>query len=125
MRYSLFLDDERYPQDVKWVTLPLASWDIVRNYDQFVDIITKRGLPDKISFDHDLCSEHYTEYFRSIQENRQIDYSKFKERTGFDCAKWIVNYCIDRRLQIPVYYVHSMNEIGKRNIISILESLKK
>ena len=43
---KLFLDDIRKPPDVDWF--------IVRNYNQFIDWIDKNGLPDIISFDHDL-----------------------------------------------------------------------
>ena len=35
MSYNLFLDDMRYPKDVKWIELPLVEWTIVRNYKEF------------------------------------------------------------------------------------------
>ena len=36
--------------------------------------------------------------------------------TGFDCAKWLVNYCIDNNKELPKWYKHSANPVGKENI---------
>lgn len=121
--YYLFLDDQRFPKDVFWVDLPLVEWTIVRNYNEFVKIIAKRGLPKFISFDHDLDDTHYQEYHRTGGE--YFDYSKVKELTGYDCAKWLVNYCNERNLPLPEFAVHTMNGPGKKNIESYLNSYTK
>lgn len=42
--------------------------------------------------------------------------------TGYDCCKWLVDYCIDRNLPHPRYTVHSMNPIGKENIEKLIEN---
>jgi hypothetical protein len=129
--YNLFLDDERYPHKVTWVELPLVEWVIVRNYNEFVQQILTNGLPARITFDHDLAFEHMRDYFNVSKDEEKIldplklNYKKYTEKTGYDCAKWLVNYCIEHNLDIPEYFVHSMNVIGKRNIISYLESYKK
>ena len=57
----LFLDDLRNPKDVIWVNLPEVEWTVVRNYDDFVNTIIDKGVPTRISFDHDLADEHYRE----------------------------------------------------------------
>jgi hypothetical protein len=49
----------------------------------------------------------------------------FEEKTGYDCAKWLVDYCIDNQANLPDYLVHSANPIGKKNIESYLENFKK
>ena len=113
--YKLFLDDIRNPSDVKWVQLPLGPWEVVRNYNEFVSHVTKNGLPAFVAFDHDLADEHY---------GTNPSKSEFKEKTGYDCAKWLIDYCIDNNLRFPEYEVHSMNPIGKINIKSIVESFK-
>lgn len=129
MNYNLFLDDERSPENVTWVKLPQVEWIIVKNYSQFIDIIQKNGLPDIITFDHDLAYEHYVEYHAAHDPNSpskgQITYNKFIEKTGYDCALYLVNYCIDNDKQIPEYYIHTMNPIGGANIFSILENAKR
>lgn len=129
MNYNLFLDDERMPKNVTWVDLPLVEWTIVRNYDQFVEIIQKQGLPNIVSFDHDLADEHYAEYTAAHDPNSPsrgtFNYEKLKEKTGYDCAKWLAQYCVDNSKPIPQYYVHTMNPIGGKNIFSILESAKR
>lgn len=124
MSYYLFLDDERFPQDVTWVKLPPHKWTIVRNYKDFVRTIEAKGLPKAVSFDHDLGHEHYnTIHYMTKPGQGVIDYSSFKEKTGYDAAKWMVDYCQEKKLALPKeIYVHSMNPIGARNILQYLES---
>lgn len=127
--YHLFLDDERYPKDVVWLELPMVAWTIVRNYKQFVETIQRDGLPQTVSFDHDLADEHYQEYHVAHDEKMlskgTFRYDKMKEKTGYHCAQWLAQYCVDKNLPIPVYYCHTMNPIGKQNMVSVLESAKK
>lgn len=119
---KLFLDDYRIPLNVYSYTknqIYLLDWDVVTNYDEFVNYITNNEIPEVISFDHDLGDEHYT-------NNPNIDYSSFKEKTGYDCAKWLIEYCIDNNLDFPkVIYVHSMNPHGSLNIESLFTTLNK
>lgn len=123
MSYSLFLDDERLPKNVTWIVLPLVEWVIVRNYNEFVAHITKYGIPNRISFDHDLAKEHYEEGRR--HNFWEFNYDKVKEKTGFHCAKWLVDYCLDTGAKLPEWYTHSMNPVGCENINSLLHSFKK
>lgn len=114
---NLFLDDLRHPWYMSHYKLPMMDWEIVRNYYEFVDTIQKhyldlKELPKVISFDHDLSELHYSGDFSG-------------EKTGYDCAKWLCDFCMEHDLDFPEYHVHSMNPIGKENIISIIESYKK
>jgi len=120
MKYSLFLDDIRNPEDVKWVNLPTVSWVIVRDYSQFVAEIVANGLPSFISFDHDLAPSHYSDSMMLFQDPYHN-----QEKTGASCARWLTQYCDKNNLDIPPYEIHSMNSIGAQNIKSILESYKK
>lgn len=118
----LFLDDKRKLSDVTYITLPLGNWTIVRNYQQFVAHITKNGLPDYISFDHDLAEEHYP--FNEINmldyRNGIVDYSKYKFPTGLECARWLIQYCFGHEKPLPQVSIHSMNTIGVENIYKTL-----
>jgi hypothetical protein len=130
MSYNLFLDDERHPKDVKWVDLPPVEWRVVRTYKDFVGLITKDGLPKKISFDHDLADEHYREYTRMSKEEMvaggpKIRYDTLREKTGYDCAKWLVDYCIEWDKDLPEYYIHTMNPVGGVNIKHVLKNYEK
>lgn len=126
MVYNIFLDDVRIPSKVTWVKLPPVEWTIVRNYDEFVNVIKKQGMPSFIAFDHDLGEAHYNP---SMYSDNKEDYNKlydtFKERTGYDCAKWSVDYCMEQGLVFPEYVVHSMNPIGKTNIESYIEGYRR
>lgn len=127
--YNLFLDDERFPKDVKWIELPPVAWIIARNYDQFVQIIERDGIPNIVSFDHDLADEHYQEYHASrnplLINKNNFRYDQMKEKTGYHCAQWLAQYCVDKKIPLPVYYLHTMNPIGKANMFSVLESARK
>jgi hypothetical protein len=126
-KYNLFLDDDprRIPNKLGWVNLPSVSWTIVRNYDEFVKTITERGLPEICSFDHDLGDTAYQEFFRANATDKRICYENIREKTGYDCAVWLVNYCIDKGAPLPVYYIHSLNPMGSINIRFILDSAKE
>jgi hypothetical protein len=111
MTYTLFLDDIRFPADVAYDHRfgPYKDVIICRNYDDAVWLVEQRGLPDFVSFDHDLADEHYGK--------------DTGEKTGYTFAKWLCNYMleryIDNGLLIPAsfdYRVHSMNPVGAENI---------
>lgn len=121
--YNLFLDDYRTPNNVIGYAHSIGirpdlyiknQWVIVIDYNHFVETITERGLPKIVSFDHDLADCHY-----------MGDFSDPNEKTGMDCAKWLIDYCIDNNLSLPEYYVHSMNPVGRQNIKSILDGYKQ
>jgi len=116
---KLYLDDVRTPKT--------EGWDIVRSYDDFVSYIESNGAPDEISFDHDLSREHTKYYFDNGGHDNPPDplNVEFKEKTGYDAAKWLCNYCWTNGIPIPSWNVHSANPVGKENIISILSSYEK
>lgn len=121
MSYNLFLDDEREPGQVNRIDLPNGPWIIVRSYDAFISMIEMKGLPEFITFDHDLADQHYG---HGLNED-EIPYDSYTEKTGYDCAKWLVEYCMDNKLKFPGFDVHSMNPVGSLNIISYIESAKR
>lgn len=112
---KLYLDDVR--------PVPLG-WVLVKNYDEFVNYITINGLPEFISFDHDLAEEQYPwndpNYGKGF-----LSYDTYKEKTGYDCVKWLVEYCQTNNLSLPPYQTHTMNPIGKKNMEIYLENAKK
>ncbi len=124
--YNLFLDDVRKPSDVTWVNLPMKTYTVVRSYKEFRDLIWNQGIPKFVTYDHDLSSEHYENYHKVNQQGGlEIDYDKFDDKTGYDCAKFLVNECNKLGVKHPPYEVHSMNPVGKQNIISYVESYNR
>lgn len=118
--YYIFLDDERFPKHVKWTQIPDLPWTIIRDYNNFKSLIELKGyLPEFITFDHDLALQHYANLC-----NSETDYSKYTEKTGYDCAKWLIEYCQINNFKIPDYTVHSLNPVGAKNIINLLENFK-
>ena len=119
--YNLFLDDVRIPTHVTWADVPKDQhYSVVRNFNEFVDIISLRGLPKFVCYDHDLSAEHYKDIGKP-----SMNYNVYEERTGYDCAKWLVAYCLEKNIKHPPYVVHSLNPIGKKNIESYIESYNK
>ncbi len=98
--YRMFIDDERFPP---------ASWEgtdfvICRSLTEVQDVVELRGLPDLVSFDHDLGDN---------------------VPTGMDIAKWMVEQDLDKRhffSQNFFYLIHSQNPVGAGNIKTYLNS---
>jgi len=89
----LYLDDLRPTPE---------GFERVYDYEGFTEFITQNGLPDFISFDHDLG----------------------EGKTGYDCAKWLVEYCLDNQLLFSDFSVHSQNPVGKENIEKLFENFR-
>jgi hypothetical protein len=118
--YKLYLDDIRVPT-MTYPTTSNSEWVLARSYDEFVEAITNRGLPFIISFDHDLGEEHYKHGFTG----QVPEYDKYTEKTGMECAKWLVEYCMNNDKSLPKCNVHSANPIGAENIRSYLDSFER
>jgi len=119
--YAIFLDDDRIPEDSP-IPLPLLEWIIIRSYDDFTKLILAEGLPGAISFDHDMDPTAYQEYHRMWKSNKTINYDNIKEKTGYHCAKWLVEYCLSKKLPLPAYFIHSFNPVGRVNIEYVLKN---
>lgn len=126
MGYKLFLDDVRTMTDcITYMHQRIGKknpiylerdWVICRNFGCFVNTIEDMGLPDFISYDHDLADEHYIKYLgEPFSETNQ-----YEEKTGYECARWLVEYCQSKGLKIPEFAVHSMNPVGAERIFSLL-----
>lgn len=132
--HKIYLDDVRIPTDKDWI--------LVKNYDEFVNIVTDLGLDNIniISLDHDLGDTAIDEYHNNVIVNDRIDYSNIKEKTGLDCAKWLVDFFYDQnpkrtllddihkkinKINFPIVYTHSANPIGSQNIIDYINNFLK
>lgn len=95
MSYKMFLDDERFPSKEGFV--------IVRSSQEAIDFVVSEGVPEFISFDHDLGGEDTSMIF----------------------INWLITAHLNDLIVFPSnfsYYVHSQNPIGKKNIEGLLES---
>lgn len=107
MSYHLFLDDERTPEQVRWVDLPKnVEWVIVRNFVDFCNTVQNRGIPEFISYDHDLGDE-------------------IVRRDGYACAWIMIDACEDAKVKHPNFQVHSMNPVGAENIRRVIENYNR
>lgn len=113
---KLYLDDVRTPLD--------ESWIVVRNYDEFVETITKHGLNnfEIISLDHDLGDQAMVEYYTNVKNNSTLDYNNIQEKTGMDCTKFLIDYCLDNNVKLPLVVVHSANPIGSANMMGYINN---
>lgn len=116
---KIYLDDVRTPIDPSWV--------LVKNYDEFVSTVMEYGLNNisVISLDHDLGDSAMKEYFNNVVTNYTIDYNNIHEKTGYDCAKFLVNESMDRNIPLPLIYTHSANPVGSANIMGFINNYLK
>lgn len=127
----LFLDDYRDPFDKKidWMAFSPIGRNVeviwVTSYKEFTDYIVNNGLPEGICFDHDLADEHYDVYHNTDLTLEEYYHTDDREMTGYDCAKWLVSYCLDNNKNIPLYAIQSANPVGKENIDKLLKSFIK
>lgn len=128
MKKMLFLDDWREPaicatyMGVRGVNHQIyhGQWEIVRSYGQFIKWITENGMPDFISFDHDLGD--VDELKENLDVNEWFDLEGNKEYTGMDCARWLTNYCMDNGCKMAKFAVHSDNPGGRENIAGLINN---
>ena len=104
MYKKLYLDDIRVPQTDDFV--------VVRSFEEAVKYIQESGIPNYISFDHDLGCD--------------IDGVVLK--TGYDFAKYLVDCDLDNISIFPdnfLFDIHSANPVGKQNIENLLNNYLK
>ena len=106
MKIVIFIDDVRKPE--KYVNTNLNKVVCAATYDEFVVVLNKLFNKykhiDEIWFDHDL-GDH--------------------SGTGLECAKYLVEFCMNNDMQLPEYHIQSANVVGKQNIDSYLKSYLK
>lgn len=105
--YLIWLDDTRDPKT--WIESVISKQilnklEIVwaKDANEFKNLLKYRGLPKIICFDHDL----------GIGES------------GFDCAKYLVEFCMDHKKTLPEWYIQSANPVGRENIDGLLNGFK-
>jgi hypothetical protein len=81
----LYVDDRRIPQTDDTV--------LVTSYDEFVEYVSRYGVPDLVSFDHDLADPA-------------------REKSGFACAR----YLVQNQIPIKHWNVHTANLVGRGDI---------
>lgn len=94
----LWLDDMRTPPDSSYIWL--------KDYDIFVDFVREIGSQISkciVHFDHDLGLG----------------------KSGYDCAKWLIDWCLDNDYPAPDYDIQSSNPVGRKNIESVFETYWK
>lgn len=112
---KIYLDDVRTPIEQDWV--------IVRSYEEFISKVNEIGLQDieLISLDHDLGDSAMSEWHKNVYHNYKLDYDNITEKTGYDCAKWLVEQWLNGRPYVKVY-THSANAIGSANIMGYINN---
>lgn len=99
----LFLDDERNPEDVTWLTLHQGYYEIVRSEEEFKSYILRRGIPRVLSFDNDLGTGG----------------------EGRECAKWLCESIMDGKIKFNPkmeFTVHSKNNVAAEWITQYLNA---
>ncbi len=116
-KIKIYLDDIRTPIE--------EGWTVVRNYDEFVSTVMYNGLEniELISLDHDLGDTAMKEWHTNVYHNYKLDYNNITEKTGYDCAKWLVGQWMDGQPVVDVF-THSANAIGSANIMGYINNYR-
>ena len=116
-KIRIYLDDVRTPIEEGWI--------VVRDYEQFVSTIMYHGLEniELISLDHDLGDTAMKEWKTNVYHNYTLNYDNITEKTGMDCAKWLVNQWMDGQPVVDVF-THSANAIGSANIMGYINNYR-
>jgi hypothetical protein len=77
---------------------------------------------DLMSLDHDLGDTAMNEYYNNVHPNYTLDYNNITEKTGLDCAKFLVAESMTSGIPLPAIYVHSANPIGSANIMGYINN---
>lgn len=96
MNWKLFLDDERLPSKEGWV--------VARSSDEAIKLCLSQGLPQEVTFDHDLGGDDTSMVF----------------------LVWLTEALLDKYVSFPegfTYSVHSQNPVGVHNIKGLLDNL--
>lgn len=133
MKTNLFLDDIRHPYDAFKHTQETMflqwEWVVVKNFAEFTNWIRRNGVPDFVSFDHDLHDLHYTppKYWNDLEVSKAFQQERGygDEPTGKECAVWLVSHCHSVGKPLPKWYCHSQNPIGRERIEGVLRNLTK
>lgn len=117
MKKKIYLDDVRTPM--------IEDWVVVRNYDEFVNKVNEIGLKNIsiISLDHDLGDTAMKEWHNNVYHNFTLNYDNITEKTGMDCAKWLVEKWMNGDTVVDVY-THSANAIGASNIMGYINNYR-
>ena len=89
----VFIDDIRGPGDVKIYGMPdNKTWHVCKNYAEFEDYLNTHALPEFVSFDFNLGPG----------------------KTGHDCAKLLVQHCLEHNIdKLPDHLYHGDLESGR------------
>ena len=123
MKQYVYLDDVRTP--TQGVGDDNQPWVVVRSYDEFVEKVNEIGLENiqSISLDHDLGDSAVSEWKNNVYHNYKLDYDNITEKTGYDCAKWLVEQWMDDKPVVTVM-THSANAIGSANIMGYINNYR-
>lgn len=106
----VWLDDIRDPKSSDYLLRYAPQFyydggDVIwlKNYHDFTEWIHENGVPDMVCFDHDLG----------------------EEKSGYDAAKFLIQWCFEGDLKLPDWNVQSANPVGVHNINQLMNNAKK
>lgn len=105
----LWLDDILDPNDKRfdWLAFSPVGREVkviwVKSFLEFTNWIQQNGLPDAICFDSDLGKN---------------------SPSGYDCARWLIRYCDQKKLPLPLWASQSPHPQEKALIKKLLQDAK-
>jgi hypothetical protein len=118
--YFLFVDDVRNPADVlNYLNYENSDiyrkegWITVRSHDDFMKHVEEKGIPNFVSYDHNMDDGSYTPLEISSHDSiSDLDLFKnienSKEKIGIHCLASLSEYAKKNSLEMPRVQCHSI-----------------
>lgn len=123
LKTCVFVDGERLPV----AQIPgYDRWVLCRNFEEWVTYLSYNGVPDLVSFTHDLADEHFQDQAKyELQGIEAIQYNDFVQPTGLQCAQYLCAFCEQNGLPIQAVGVHCPERpMGAHNIRTAVNTYK-
>ncbi len=108
LKTCVFVDDRKFPK----VKLEgYGNWIWLKSYVDLVEYLSYRGIPEYISFDHDLHEEHERDFERNeLAGIAAIEYEGFEHATGLRCIQYLCEFAELNGLPLQTIGIHCANE---------------
>ena len=94
---KIYVDDKRTPID--------KDWTIVRSYHDFIFLVNQ-------SFD----------LIKMVSLDYHLNDKNTPEKTGLDCAKYLIDYCKKNHKNPPRVFAHDRDVIGSQEIVQLVNN---
>lgn len=122
MAYRILLDSQQSLEELYLKTQnPIyqeGEWIQCKNILDFTKVIVENQIESKIM--PELISYEFGFGFDIVDKTVNP-----RAETGVDAIQWLIKFCIERRVQLPDWFIHTEDPTQKYNMSTILRNSKE